>query len=143
MHSRKLKDIVKNGKLVQIDSNSTVKDACSVMKKNTVGSILIIDKRVLVGIFTERDLLNKIVCQDLDPNKVILKDVMSTNVIGLEGNKPFSHALHVMHQNGFRHVPVLENGAPIGVVSARDALGAEWQQFEEEVKFADHLFELI
>ena len=68
---------------------------------------------------------------------------MTQDVIGLEGDKPLSHALHLMHQNAFRHVPVLAQGKPIGMVSARDALGIEWQQFEREIKLADDIAEIL
>lgn len=143
MPSRKLKTIINNRQLVAADLNTSVKNASKLMTLANVGSILVVNNGELAGIFTERDLLKRVVSEGLDTDKTLLKDVMTTNVIGLDCEKPFSHALHLMEQNSFRHVPVLRNGIPVGIVSARDALGVEWQQFEEESKFAEQLFELI
>jgi CBS domain-containing protein len=68
---------------------------------------------------------------------------MTVDVVGLEALKPLSHALHLMHQTGFLHVPVLEHGRPVGIVSARDALGIEWQHLEREIKLADDIAEIL
>jgi signal-transduction protein with cAMP-binding, CBS, and nucleotidyltransferase domain len=113
------------------------------MREKGVGSVVIEEKGQLAGIFTERDLLNRVVAAGKNPEKTALSDVMTKDVMGLEGDKPLLHALHLMHQNAFRHVPVLENGRPIGMVSARDALGIEWQQFQREVKLADDIAEIL
>ncbi|MFM8500417.1 MAG: CBS domain-containing protein, partial [Fluviibacter sp.] len=84
-----------------------------------------------------------VIAEDLAPQNTLLSQVMTEKVIGLEADKPLSHALHLMHQHGFRHVPVLEQGKPVGIVSARDALGIEWQDFERELKLADDIAEIL
>ncbi|MBU3658144.1 MAG: CBS domain-containing protein [Rhodocyclaceae bacterium] len=121
----------------------SVFEAAVAMREKGVGSVVIEEKGQLAGIFTERDLLNRVVAAGKNPEKTALSDVMTKDVMGLEGDKPLLHALHLMHQNAFRHVPVLENGRPIGMVSARDALGIEWQQFQREVKLADDIAEIL
>lgn len=118
-------------------------DAARAMRDKGVGSVLIEAHQTLVGIFTERDLMNRVVAAGLSAADTTLAQVMTAEVIGPEGDKPLSHALHLMHQHGFRHVPVLEQGRPVGIVSARDALGIEWQQFERELKLADDIAEIL
>ena len=54
---------------------------------------------------------------------------MTANPQSIHPDEPFSRALHMMHAGGFRHVPVVENGTPVGIVSARDALGPELEDF--------------
>jgi len=122
---------------------TSVLDAARAMRDKGVGSVLIEAHQTLVGIFTERDLMNRVVAAGLPAADTNLAQVMTAEVIGLEGDKPLSHALHLMHQHGFRHVPVLEQGRPVGIVSARDALGIEWQQFERELKLADDIAEIL
>jgi len=122
---------------------TSVLDAARAMRDKGVGSVLIEAHQTLVGIFTERDLMNRVVAAGLSAADTTLAQVMTAEVIGLEGDKPLSHALHLMHQHGFRHVPVLEQGRPVGIVSARDALGIEWQQFERELKLADDIAEIL
>lgn len=143
MPNRTLKSVVSHRPLVIGTPQTTVLDAARAMKDKGVGSILIEQGGVLVGIFTERDLMNRVVAAGHDPSSTLLASVMTADVIGLEANKPLSHALHLMHQHGFRHVPVLEQGRSVGIVSARDALGIEWQQFERELKLADDIAEIL
>lgn len=143
MPTRTLQSIVSQRSLVIGKPTMSVYDAAVAMREKDVGSVIIEENGQLVGIFTERDLLNRVVAVGKDPAKTSLSEVMTRDVIGLEGDKPLSHALHLMHQNAFRHVPVLEQGKPIGMVSARDALGIEWQQFQREIKLADDIAEIL
>lgn len=143
MPTRTLQSIVSQRPLVVGTPGMTIHDAAVAMRANGVGSVVIESQGGLAGIFTERDLLNRVVAAGRDPASTTLGEVMTTDVVGLEGDKPLSYALHLMHQNNFRHVPVLQQGKPIGMVSARDALGIEWQQFQREVKLADDIAEIL
>src|SRR5574343_1222380 len=143
MPNRTLKSVVSHRPLVIATPQMPVLDAARAMKAKGVGSVLIEQGGALVGIFTERDLMYRVVAEGSDPSSTLLESVMTGEVIGLEADKPLSHALHLMHQHGFRHVPVLEHGRPVGIVSARDALGIEWQQFERELKLADDIAEIL
>ncbi|MFM8798029.1 MAG: CBS domain-containing protein [Fluviibacter sp.] len=143
MPHRKLKTIVSQRPLVIASPDTSVLVAVKAMKEKGVGSVLVTESNSLVGIFTERDLMNRVIAEDLAPQNTLLSQVMTEKVIGLEADKPLSHALHLMHQHGFRHVPVLEQGKPVGIVSARDALGIEWQDFERELKLADDIAEIL
>ena len=58
-------------------------------------------------------------------------------------DRPFGHALHLMHEGEFRHVPVVENGRPLGMVSARDALGPDLKQFIGDLDTRDHIGEIL
>lgn len=143
MPHRKLQSVVSKRPLVIGSPEMTVLDAAVAMRQKGVGSVVVEDAGALAGIFTERDLLYRVVAAGLDPAQTSLADVMTKDVVGLEGDRPLSHALHLMHQHNFRHVPVLEQGKPIGMVSARDALGIEWQDFEREVKLANDIAEIL
>lgn len=143
MPNRHLKSVVSKRPLVIATPQMSVLDAAKAMRDKGVGSVLVEADQKLVGIFTERDLMNRVVAAGLDVSATTLAQVMTAEVIGLEADKPLSHALHLMHQHGFRHVPVLEQGRPVGIVSARDALGIEWQQFERELKLADDIAEIL
>lgn len=143
MPHRKLKTVVSHRPLVIADPGTSVLEAVKSMREKGVGSVLVTEAGHLVGIFTERDLMNRVIADELVPSNTLLSQVMTEKVIGLEADKPLSHALHLMHQHGFRHVPVLEQGVPVGIVSARDALGIEWQDFERELKLADDIAEIL
>jgi CBS domain-containing protein len=143
MPNRKLKAIVSQRPLVIAGPEMSVLNAAKAMREKGVGSVLIESQGKLIGIFTERDVMYRVVAAGLSPADTSLQSVMTADVVGLDANKPLSHALHLMHQHGFRHVPVIDQGRPVGMVSARDALGIEWQQFERELKMADDIAEIL
>lgn len=143
MTKRTLKTVVAERPLITINQNCSVFDAAVLMTENHVGSLIVENEGNLVGIFTERDLLSRVVSAGLDYKKTQVAVVMSTNVIGLDSSKSLCHALHLMHRHSFRHVPVFEDGSVIGIISARDALGNEMHEFECENKRAEDLFEIL
>ena len=111
----------------------TVAEAARLMKKHRIGALMVTDEGELVGIFTERDALYNVVGEGLDAKVIRLSAVMTRNPRTIGPDQPFVDALHLMHASGFRHVPVIENGVPIGMVSARDALGPELEDFIYEL----------
>jgi CBS domain-containing protein len=103
------------------------------MRQNRIGAAMIVEDGKLVGIFTERDALIRVIANGCDAQTTQLADVMTRDPQTIQPDKPFVHALHCMYEGGFRHVPVVENGRPIGMVSARDALGPELEDFMYEL----------
>jgi CBS domain-containing protein len=121
----------------------TVAQAARLMKEKRVGALLVMEEGRLAGIFTERDALFRVIAEGRDPGATQLADVMSANPRTITPDRPFGHALHMMHEGGFRHVPVVEGGRPIGVVSARDALGPELEAFVAELGKRERIFEVL
>jgi CBS domain-containing protein len=129
MLERTIRNIVQDQEIVTAPSKTSVADAARMMKSHKVGAILVVDDGRLVGIFTERDGLYRVIAEPRDVRKTLLSEVMTPNPQSVHPDDPFPRALHMMHAGGFRHVPVVENGAAIGMVSARDALGPELEDF--------------
>jgi signal-transduction protein with cAMP-binding, CBS, and nucleotidyltransferase domain len=114
------------------------------MKKNKVGALLILaHDGGLTGIFTERDALFRVMAEGRDPKETRVSEVMTQHPRTIEPDRPFAHALLMMYDGGFRHVPVVENSRPIGVVSARDALGPELQEFDSEIERRTRIQEIL
>ena len=129
MLERTIRNIVQDQEILTAPSGTNVADAARMMKSHKVGAILVVDDERLVGIFTERDGLYRVVAEQRDVRKTPLSEVMTANPQSVHPDDPFPRALHMMHAGGFRHVPVVENGIAIGIVSARDALGPELEDF--------------
>jgi len=78
-----------------------------------------------------------------DPKTTSLAEVMTRHPQTVDPDKPLGHALHMMYEGGFRNVPVVENGKPVGMVSARQALGPELREFVAEMDEREHIQEIL
>lgn len=143
MTARTLRDVVAHQKVLKAASSMTVREAAIKMAEQKVGAMLIHEKDRLTGIFTERDVLNRVVAKKLDPDTTTLAQVMTADPRTISADKPLSHALVMMYEGGYRHVPVVDGSKVIGMVSARDALGRELVEFEDELERRDHLTEIM
>ncbi|AKU11187.1 putative inosine-5-monophosphate dehydrogenase related protein [Azoarcus sp. CIB] len=86
------------------------------------------------GILTERDIVFRVVAQGLDPAATSVESIMTTQVQTIHKNKPFGHALHLMYEGGFRHMPVVDDGGtPVGLLAAHDALDIDGLQLEHDL----------
>ena len=144
MLDRIISNIIAGQMVVSASKESTVRSACSQMAQKRVGALLVVENNRIVGIFTERDALNKVLAGNLDPDATTLAQVMVANPQTIRADRPLAYALQFMVDGGFRHVPVVDqDGAPVGMVSARDALGEDMIQLERDQKFREHLEENI
>ena len=144
MSYRTLRKVVERQKmLTAAPPKTSVREAARLMKKTQVGALLVVEHGHLVGIFTERDALIRVLAEGLNPETTLLTEVMTLNPITIHPDQPFVSALHLMYENGFRHVPVAENGRPLGMVSARDALELEAAEFEATLRQREHLRAII
>ncbi len=143
MPLRLIRDVIAKRKLVAAPSKATVLDAARLMKAEHVGAILVVDEGRLAGIFTERDVLFRVVAEGRDPKSTRLASVMSRKLRTIPADRPVGHALHMMYEGGFRHVPVVEGKHPIGMISARDALGPELSEFEAQLADREHIGEIL
>ena len=133
MTQRSVRTIIEQQELVTSSGSATVSEAARLMKDRQVGGIMVVEEGRLIGVFTERDALYRVVAECRDANATRLSEVMTPNPRTIHPDKPFSDALHIMYEGGFRHVPVVEDGRPVGLVSARDALGPELEDFFYEM----------
>jgi CBS domain-containing protein len=143
MPQRPIRSIIENQDPIVAKSDITVTEAARLMKLHRIGAILIVDGGRLAGIFTERDALFRVVAEGRDPAATRVAEVMTRNPRTITADRPFGHALHLMYEGEFRHVPVVENGRPLGMVSARDALGPDLQQFISDLGARTHIGEIL
>src|SRR6185369_8396932 len=143
MPHRIIRNVVENQKILCASSQITVAEAARQMKEAHVGAVMVVEGERLIGIFTERDALFRVLAEGRDAQATRLAEVMTVEPQTIGGDKPFGHALHMMFEGGFRHVPVVDNGWPIGMVSARDALGPEMQVFESELQLREQIGEIL
>jgi CBS domain-containing protein len=143
MPQRPVRSIIGNQVPVTATGELTVEQAARLMKEKRIGALLVLESGRLAGIFTERDALFRVVAEGRDPAKTQLSEVMTTNPRTITSDRPFGHALHMMHEGGFRHVPVVDEDRPLGMVSARDALGPDLEQFISDLETRNHIVEIL
>lgn len=133
MTERTVKQIVDGQALATAPAHTTVTDAARLMQQRNVGALMVVEEDRLVGVFTERDGLFRVLAAGVDPAATPLADVMTRDPQTIDSRSGFTLALQMMHDGRFRHLPVLEDGRLIGVVSVRDALGPELEAFVYEM----------
>ena len=131
--SRTIRTILKDQEPLTAPATMTVGEAARLMKQGKFGAVMVVENGSLVGIFTERDALFRVVAEGHDAQIIQLANVMTRDPRTIHPDRALVDALHLMHAGGFRHVPVVEDGRPIGMVSARDALGEELENFIYEL----------
>jgi len=139
MFSQRVKQVMERKKLLTAPPETTVSKAAKLMASKNVGAVMDVENERLVGIFTERDAVFRVMAKGLDAQATKLAEVMTNEPQTVDPDKSFGYALLMMHENGFRHVPVIENGKPIGIVSARNALDPEMEEFVSEAQRRKHI----
>ena len=143
MSNRPIRTVIGNQEVLTVEGTSTVTQAARVMREHKTGALLVCESGRLVGVFTERDALFRVTAEERDPHTTRVSEVMTADPQTISPDKPLGHALHMMYEGGFRNVPVVENGRPIGMVSARDALGPELKTFVAEMDEREHIAEIL
>lgn len=133
MVDRSIRTLIENKEYITCPEHVTVCEAAQLMKRNHVGAIIVVAGDKLIGIFTERDALFRVLAEDRDLHTTRVADVMTRNPQSIHPDKQFADALQLMHTGRFRHVPVVEDGRAIGMVSASDAMGPELEAFVWEL----------
>jgi len=134
-----VRSVIEPRKLVVAPPEASVSDAARLMRKDRVGAVLIVKEGRLVGIFTERDAVYRVMAASRDPGTTRLGEVMTPDPKTVAPDESFGYALLLMHENGFRHAPVVEDGRPVGVVSARHALDPDLEEFTAEAERRKHI----
>lgn len=112
---------IMTAEILSVEPKITVQVAVELMGKNHVGSLVILSPiKDLLGIFTERDLLKRVVAKKKDPAKTKIEEVMTKNVMVAQTTDNAWDLLAVMQKEKFRHLPVVEGRQVVGIISIKD-----------------------
>jgi CBS domain-containing protein len=132
MHT--LEQVLRNRHLVSIGPRETVLDALRRMVAARVGAIVVCEGDHLVGVFSERDLMTRVVVAGRDPATTPVERVMTREVVTAELTETRGACLAKMQRHGCRHLPVLAGGRVIAMLSMRDLLADEIEEQVEEIR---------
>ena len=113
----------RDGRVITIQENADVVSAAVNMCDNTVGALVVLNEQAkVVGIVTDRDLATKIVATGANPAKTAVRDIMAKAVVSCTPDTPIEKAQKAMAQYQIRHLPIIDDGVPVGMISSRDIL---------------------
>lgn len=135
MLDRPIAEVLNHRPCPSLPGDTPVREAARMMKEHQTGAVLVVNGHdALLGICSERDIVTRVVAEARDPGRVKVQEVMTTGPESLSEDKPFSHALHLMYEGRFRHVPVVDaQGHAVGILSPRDALQCDARGFEQQM----------
>ncbi len=119
--------------LVAFAPDAVVRDVVDAMAKRRFGAVPVVENGRLIGIFTERDVLVRVVAASKDPETTRLAEVMTANPDTVKSSDAVLHALELMNQHGYRHLPVVDGDQLVGLVSIRDLYRSVKEQMDADI----------
>jgi len=129
-------DIVKDRRVYSIDADSTVLEAARFMMEHSIGALPVLRNGDIVGIFSERDVMNRVVAVGRMPGTTKISEVMTANPKSISVDETIENCLFLMREFGFRHLPITDGKQLKGLVSLRDILLRYVSQKESEARRA-------
>ena len=112
--------MIKDRELPSVQTGATVRDACHVLDRYNVGALVVLDGEWLLGVLSERDIIRKCLGQDRRSDETTVDEVMTADPKTVTASEGLNDALAHMTDDRFRHMPVMEDGRCIGLLSIRD-----------------------
>jgi CBS domain-containing protein len=129
----RLSDILQQREMFSVEQDETVAGVARKMAALRIGAILVLDRGRLRGIFSERDLMTRVVVEDRNPASTLVKEVMTSELATIEDRATVEDAVELMHRFKCRHLPVLCDGEVTGIISMRDLTSLELEERAEEI----------
>jgi CBS domain-containing protein len=130
---KKLRDIMRYGFVFTVNRQATVAEAVRVMTKNNVGIVSVLDGDNLVGVFSERDVVRRVVDRGFDPSRTPVGEVMTADLIVADADEDYQSAIHKLDQANIRHLPVVSEGQLVSMLSIRDLLRVNMEDKDAEI----------
>src|SRR6202041_4099474 len=131
-----LREIVKDRKVYSIDAGKTVLEAARYMMEHNIGALPVLRNGELAGMFSERDIMNRVVAVGRNPGSTSVAEVMSANPRAVPTDETVEECLFIMREFGFRHLPIVEGKELKGLVSLRDILMHQAADIEGQARKA-------
>ena len=115
-------DLVKDRRVYSVDADKTVLEAARFMMEHSIGALPVLRNGELVGIFSERDIMNRVVALGRLPGSTKISEVMTANPKAVSVDETIENCVYLMREFGFRHLPIVDGKELKGLVSSRDIL---------------------
>ena len=128
-----IRPLVQDREMIVVDVATSVAQAARIMSERQIGAVPVVDGERVAGIFTERDVLARVVAVGVDPSATPVSDVMSTSLVVADVSESHDVCMRRMQQARVRHLLVLEGGRLAGILSLRDLFGVEITERDEAI----------
>jgi CBS domain-containing protein len=134
-----ISEIIEGRPLIHADSTEKVRDVARRMSDRNVGAVAVLDSGRLVGIFSERDVMARVVAAGLNPDETPIAKVMTRDIVVGKPTDDIDAALQKMHAVGCRHLPIVDSGNLVGMISLRDVLEVDDETLRRKTTFLREL----
>lgn len=129
-----LRDIMREGFLFAVRGNATVTEAVRTMSEQNVGIVAVLEDDRLIGVFSERDVVRRVIDRGLDPRATEVGQVMTRDLVIADESENYQTAMRTMDQANIRHLPVVRGGQLVSMLSIRDLMRVDMQRMGEELR---------
>lgn len=130
-----IREIMRPSFLFKLVRTASVSEAVRVMTDNNVGIVAVLDGDALVGVLSERDVVQRVVARGLDPHLTLVEDIMTTEVVLGDASEDCRLAMLKMDHANIRHLPIMSDGRVVSMLSVRDLMRAELAEAGVELEF--------
>ncbi|MEK6666896.1 MAG: CBS domain-containing protein [candidate division NC10 bacterium] len=132
---KKIRDIMRYGFLFTVQRATMVADAVRMMAAHNVGIVSVLEGDKLVGVFSERDVVRRVVDRGVDPARTPVEDVMTTELVVADADEDYQSAMRKMDQANIRHLLVVSEGRILSMISIRDLMRVHRDDQGEEIRY--------
>jgi CBS domain-containing protein len=136
---KQISELIDGQTLTVIEPGWTVRTAAQRMTERNIGAVAVVEAGALAGVFSERDIMSRVVARGLDPDDTQVETVMTREIVVAEPHENVDDAIQKMHSIGSRHLPVVEDGKLVGMISIRDLLEVDDAQQRARASFLKEL----
>lgn len=122
---------------IALSQGDSVQTAVEIMGRRNVGAVLVVEQGSLVGIFSERDVMTRVLSRGMDPHRIPLAEVMTRNVVVASKDETAESCLQKMESLACRHLPVMDGDTPIAMLSVRDLMRAVLRNKEGHLRMLE------
>ncbi len=134
---KRILDQKADNSVATVACNATVFDAASLMNERRIGSVVVLEAEKVVGILTERDVLTRVVTQQKKPEETLVREVMTSPVAVASLSTTSDEVRVVMRDRRIRHIPIVEEGKLVGLISIGDLNYAKSQEQEDTIRYLE------
>lgn len=129
-----IKDLLREKEIFTVQSGTSIKEAVNFMASKSVGLVPVMKDEKLIGVFSERDLVKRVIAKDKDLNSTLVDEVMSTNLVIAKIDESNEAVLAKMKEANTRHILIIDNDKLVGVLSLRDLMEVDLNHFKSTVE---------